>query len=255
MLLASAASHTMRLVSCWKRRVIKRLLRRLPIAAVLVLGSPMRGASALEGYPETWCREGMFGGPHMREPDLRSGLVVGKGRAHLLSDEAGCPLHLSRGEDCRQRYSIRSGSFVAVLPSAIPGLACVLNLDNPGQFAGWLPQARVQVCPLDRAPPLAAWGGQWHNGDNKVTLTPGRDGRLSARGHAYWPGRRVYPGHTGALSDTARPAGNRVTFSDKDPTLCVAKLELPGSDLLAANDNGRCGGANVSFGGVYKRAR
>lgn len=86
-------------------------------------------------------------------------------------------------------------------------------------------------------------------------LTPGRDGRLSAHGQVYWPGRGVPPGHTGALSGTARPEGNRVTFSDENPTLCIVKLELLGPDLLAANDNGRCGGANVSFGGVYERAR
>lgn len=197
----------------------------------------------------------MFGGPHTREPDLRAGRVVGKGQAYLLSDDDGCPLHPLRGQNCRQRYSISSGSPVAVLPSAVPDLACVLSLDNPGQFAGWLPQARVRMSSSDRAPPLAAWGGKWHNGGNEITLTPGRDGRLSAHGHAYWPGRGVPPGHTGALLDTARPEGNRVIFADKDPTHCVAKLELLGSDLLAANDNGRCGGANVSFGGVYKRAR
>lgn len=233
----------------------KRLLRRLGIAAVLALAGHMRVALALEGYPEAWCREGMFGGPHTREPDLRPGRIVGKGRAYLLSDDDGCPLHPSRGQNCRQKYSISSGSPVAVLPSAMPSLACVLNLGSPGQSAGWLPQARVQVSSLDRTPPLASWRGRWRKFDDMIVLTPGRDGRLSAHGWAYWPGHGILPGHTGALSGTARPEGNRVTFSDKNPTLCVAKLELLGPDLLVANDNGRCGGANVSFGGVYKRAR
>lgn len=193
----------------------KRLLRRLGIAAALALAGDMRVALALEGYPESWCREGMFGGPHATQPDLRPGRIVGKGRAHLLSDDDGCPFHPSRGQNCRQKYSISSSSPVAVLPSAMPGLACVLNLGNPGQLAGWLPQARVQMSTLDRAPPLAAWKGRWQNGDDTIVLTLGRGGKLSAHGHAYWPGRGVPPGHTGALSGAARPEGNRVTFATK----------------------------------------
>lgn len=51
--LASAVSHATRLVSCWKRRVNKRLPQRLAIAAVLVLAGHIRVALALEGYPET----------------------------------------------------------------------------------------------------------------------------------------------------------------------------------------------------------
>lgn len=137
----------------------------------------------------------------------------------------------------------------------MPGLACVLDPGHLGQPAGWLPQARVQMPLPGRVPPLAAWTGKWRKGDDTAVLTAGRDGRLSVHGRGYWPGRGIFPMNTGELLGTARPEGNRVTFSDEDPTLCVAKLELLGPGLLAANDNGRCGGANVSFGGVYRRIR
>lgn len=232
----------------------KRLMRHL-IVAVLALAGQGRVALALDGDPESWCRWGMFGGPYTKEPDLLPGQIVGKGRAYLLSDIDGCPLHPSRGQSCRKRYFIRPGSPVAILPSAMPGLACVLGPSNPGQPAGWLPQARVRTPPLDRAPPLAAWTGTWRSGDDTVVLTAARDGRLSVHGRAYWPGHGIPPQHTGKLSGTAQPEGNRITFADEDPTICVAKLELLGPALLAANDNGRCGGANVSFGGVYTHVR
>ena len=37
------------------------------------------------------------------------------------------------------------------------------------------------------------------------------------------------------------------------PDICAAKLELYDRYLLV-EDNGRCGGVNVSFGGLYVRA-
>lgn len=233
----------------------KRLVRHVGFLVVLALAGHVRVALALEGYPESWCRGGMFSRPLGREPNLSPGRVVGNGPAYLLSDDDGCPLRPSRGQSCRTRDSIRPGFPVAILPNAMPGLACVLDLGHPGQPYGWLPQARVQMSSLDLAPPLAAWRGKWRKFDDTIVLTTGRDGRLSVQGRAYWPGRSISPRHTGELSDTARPEGNRVTFSGEDPTLCTAKLELLGPNLLAANENGQCGGANVSFGGVYTRIR
>ena len=45
------------------------------------------------------------------------------------------------------------------------------------------------------------------------------------------------------------------TYPARGYNLTKVKLELFGGNLLAANNNDRCGGANVSFGNVYKRAR
>jgi hypothetical protein len=237
----------------------RKLARQLGLAvAVLALAGHVRGALALEGYPESACREGLFGGPDAREPNLLLGRVVGKGTARLLSDMDGCPLHPARGKDCHNRRQIISpGILVAVLPSAMPGLTCVLDPGNPDLPTGWLPQVRVQMLPLDRTPPLAAWVGQWReSGDNTIVLTADRDGKLSVNGRAYWPGRGIPPEHTGEISGVAQPEGNRVTFGlDQDPPLCVAWLELLGPDMLAVNDTWQCGGANVTFGGVYTRAR
>ena len=235
-----------------------RLIRCWILAVALALAGPMQAASALEGYPDNWCRSSMFGGPYTREPGLYLGRVIGNGRAHLLSDTDGCPLN---SMSCRKDVFINDAfvspaTFVAVLPSMLSGFTCVLDAGDLGSNTGWLPKARVQMLPVDRNPPLTAWTGVWRSlGDNMIVLTVGRDGRLSVDGEAYWPSRDIPPSHSGGLSGAALPDGNRVTFEhDDDRPSCIVKLELLSPDLLAANDNGRCGGYNVSFGGVYKHA-
>ena len=204
----------------------------------------------------------MFGGPWKDEPDLRLGRVTAGKPAVLLNDMDGCPVS---GRNCGKSaiYGppalLRPGAVIVVLPSALPGFACVLNAAHRDNN-GWLPQARVDDVPVDPDPPLAAWAGTWRRslGDDFIVLKAGRDGRLSAYGEAYWPSRDIPPASSGELSGAARPAGNRVAFASgkyKGQPICVAKLELLGHGLLAVNDNGGCGGHNVSFGGIYKRAR
>jgi hypothetical protein len=70
--------------------------------------------------------------------------------------------------------------------------------------------------------------------------------------------------HTGELEGAVRPRG-RVLAIGYDPDrsgfppaedaaseACAAKLELVGR-YLVVEDNGRCGGVNVSFNGLYVR--
>ncbi len=239
----------------------KRWVRRVIYAAALALAGPVQAVAALEGNPVTFCRGGMFGGPCSEAPDVRLGRVTAGKPAVLLNDMDGCPVS---GRNCGKSaiYGppalLRPGAVVVVLPSALPGFACVLNAAHRDNN-GWLPQARVDGVPVDPDPPLAAWAGTWRRslGDDFFVLKAGRDASLSVYGEAFWPGRNVFPYHSGDLFSAARPEGDRVTFAegeDKGQPICVAKLELLGHGLLAVNDNGRCGGYNVSFGGIYKRA-
>ena len=230
-------------------------MRHLFFAAASVFLSHSPAALALEGWPDSDCRQGMFGGPYKRAPDLRLGRIVGDTRAFFLSDMDGCPVSPAQGRDCHDREFINLGSAVAVLPSNVPGFVCVLYPASPDQPAGWLPQARVRVSSPDRAPPLKLWIGKWRNGDDTIVMKANRNGDLSIRGHAYWPGRNIAPMNTGDISFSARPEGNRVTFSDSDSAICITKLELLSPNILAANDNGQCGGGNVSFGQVYTRSQ
>lgn len=212
-------------------------------------------ALALEGYPTNWCRGGMFGGSRGNEPNLHLGRIVGRHRAYLLSDAEGCPFDVSK---CRKRTFAMPGAHVVVQPGTLPGFACVFYTDGRYEATGWLPQEEVEVLPDERDPPLSRWEGIWRQGDNTIVLKPNRDGTVSAQGKAYWPGRSIPPAHSGQFTATARPNANRLAFIEGDaPYVCRVDLQLLNSGLLAATDNGGgvCGGANVSFGGVYVRSR
>ena len=93
---------------------------------------------------------------------------------------------------------------------------------------------------------------------------------LTVSGSATWGGsdpQRVKRGavNTGELEGTFRPRNDVLAIGydpdrsrfpppeDAAPDICAAKLELYDRYLLV-EDNGRCGGVNVSFGGLYVRA-
>jgi hypothetical protein len=71
--------------------------------------------------------------------------------------------------------------------------------------------------------------------------------------------------HTGELEGAFRPRSRVLAISydpdrsgfppaeDAASEVCAAKLELVGR-YLVVEDNGRCGGVNVSFNGLYVRA-
>jgi hypothetical protein len=107
---------------------------------------------------------------------------------------------------------------------------------------------------------LAAWVGEWRNGDNRIVLHA--DGsRLTAEGDAFWPAANApYKGRAGGqnvgdMSGATMPERNIVVFAGDDPHQCHVTLTLLPPFLLAADDKNR-GRTNVSFTGVYlKRQR
>ncbi|MNI57350.1 hypothetical protein D3C73_1124050 [compost metagenome] len=83
-----------------------------------------------------------------------------------------------------------------------------------------------------------------------------RDGQLHVEGDAYWPSANPTPAqrpggpNIGAVSAQAVPRGAQVDFVEDT---CTVHAQLLG-DVLIAADNSECGGMNVRFNGVYRRA-
>ncbi len=78
---------------------------------------------------------------------------------------------------------------------------------------------------------------------------------LRVKGRAYWPARNLPPFHSGEVTGSARPERNLLVLENKDAPAefrCQVRLSLVGP-LLVVSDNRKCGGANVSFDGVYVR--
>ena len=220
------------------------LLRSLFLLATL---SPL-AALASDLTDGGSCRNGAF-------PSEQSGFalakVVGTPRLYLLGDMDGCP---AKGEPaCRQRSYVVSGDTV-VTGRDLGGYRCAFFPNKVGGSAGWVDRSKLQALPVP-APTLQAWSGDWKDSDNGLQIRV-RDGQLHVQGDAYWPSANPTlaerPGgpNIGAVSAQAVPRGARVDFVEDT---CTVHAQLLG-DVLIVADNSECGGMNVRFNGVYRRA-
>lgn len=118
-----------------------------------------------------------------------------------------------------------------------------------GAAQGWVRSSDTKPVQFDPNPSLTAWVGPWTQDESRIEIQIA-DGKLDVNGEAYWHGRADNV-HTGEFSAESAPAGNKLHVEDGS---CNIELALIGKYLLA-NDNNMCGGANVRFWGVWKRAR
>lgn len=118
--------------------------------------------------------------------------------------------------------------------------------------------------------PLIAWIGSWTLGvEQTIDISMGDDGELVIDGYATYGARdpaRVAEGSVqvaaffarvtldevadGNLIRLAFDGGEAVPFAEAESGMCMVELKLQGPRLIA-RDNGRCGGASVSFTGLY----
>ena len=215
------------------------------VQAALVLTS-LHPALAWAG--DLSCRNGMFSA---QDTSYALAKVTGAPRTYLRTDIAPCP---DDGAACRGRVYVVPGDVV--LTSITHGPFVCAYYPGKGGSAGFVRLDEVQVQPTP-IPALSAWVGTWKDGDDSIVLHA-RGNQLIASGNAYWPSAtpslKDAPGgpHIGEMSGQAIPKDGTVVFAGNDPDDCRVKLTLLPPYLLAA-DNLNCGGANVSFIGVYRK--
>ena len=178
-----------------------------------------------------------------------------------------CP---SADEACKDRSFLVAGDLVMIQKA--PGDWVCAEYTSPKDFttAGFLPAAAlVPAEPMGTR--LEAWLGRWRTGQHQeIEIVRGaKPGELSASGEATWgeddPARVKNGGvHFGEFSASATPHGpilelasgmdGSKPFDSNEEYLCKLRLQLYGKRLLA-EDNGNCGGMNVSFYGTYTRGR
>jgi hypothetical protein len=128
---------------------------------------------------------------------------------------------------------------------------CGYLVGRKGSGQGWVQSRDIRLVDSDTNPPPTAWAGIWVQGENRIRIqTSNASGKLDVEGEAYWHGFGDNV-HTGDFSGAASPAGNHLHVEDDS---CKIDLALIGKYILA-NDNNSCGGANVRFWGVWKRAK
>jgi len=190
-------------------------------------------------------------------------------------------LHFIAGRDKRRPACPSLGSACKLKAFLVPGDEVLVNVTEQGPYVcatfktqngiltrGLLPRAALQVASPEQAP-AQQWEGKWRRDSEAEILIKSHGDEVEISGTATWGGRdpqRVKRGaiNTGELTGSGKPRGqvlaigydpDRSVFPPSEheaPDICAAQLELHGRYLMV-EDNGRCGGLNVSFSGLYVR--
>jgi len=224
-------------------------LSALPFLCVLLLTAAPPGVSAQDsgGNPANWCRNGGFASEakEFKVARVRGGRGT---RAYFHGEDEGCP-----GPDakCRQKAYVIPGDAL-VVSRAFGGYVCAWFQPARGyETVGWLRADQLELSETDASPPAARWLGEWELHSNGLTIRRGtKAGELRVEGSAVWHGIGDNV-HVGEVNASAAPDGNTLTLEDD---ICKLTLRLVG-DFLVADDNGDCGGVNVTFDGVYRKKK
>jgi hypothetical protein len=176
----------------------------------------------------------------------------------------GCP---AATEACRKRSYLVAGDLV--LAGRTHGTFTCVSYQTPKPHnkphrrpiwtTGWLPSAVLKPVAPMAAPRPADWLGTWDQPHATIEIKPGGlGGRLRIEGVAVYPTAQDV--HNGTIDAQVMPAGDSITFLDdgwfpfetKCDTGCRVRMRRVGP-WLVVEDNGDCGGAGVTFTGLYHR--
>lgn len=212
----------------------------------LLLAAP--ASAQLKGNPENWCRNGHF---PRESTDYKLARIKGAAgeKAYFHDDsKERCPADAS----CRLKTYVVPNDEV-IVSRTFGAFACSWFQPRKGfGTTGWIASDRLVWVEAKRQPEERAWLGAWRAYDNSIRIAKAKaGGTLSITGEAIWgSGSQA---HTGDLDYTGKPSGDRMNFGDgTDERDCQVKMQLVGR-FLVVGDNLKCGGANVSFSGVYQK--
>lgn len=219
----------------------------ITLAVVLAFAASILGQ--VEGNPENYCRNGLFAaekGP-FRIAEVQSG-TNRNNKAYIYSDVGNCPT----GNNCRSRWSVVSGAEVLV-SRVWRGFACTMvEGKSRSQLVGWIEASRLKFRTEDVS--AGSWVGNWTYYDNSIEIKAGtKTGEFVVKGTAIWKGLGDNV-HVGELDGMANVSDTELLYGSEDPPEdCRVRFRTAG-DYLIVSDNMNCGGANVTFTGVYRRS-
>ena len=202
------------------------------------------------------CRNGFF--PDKQDALQLAMVNIAKGeKLYFYNDDEGCP----QSPKCKNKAYLVAGDNV-IVNAITDGWACAWFQGKKHETVGWVSAEKLQIKPVDGA---EKWDGQWTYYDNTLQFHT-KDNKTEVAGEAFWTAENasaekvVMPDgsikaervvHTGSLGGELKINGYHATVSEgEDSFSCHADFTLLGN-YLVVNDNNNCGGANVSFSGVY----
>ena len=216
------------------------------LAWSLLLTSPT--SAQMKGNPDYLCRNGYF----PRESNqYRLAKIKGAAGERVYfhgDDNESCP----DDQSCRLKTYVTRDDEV-IVSRTFGKFACTWFQPRKGiETVGWIETDRLAWQRIIRPPAERDWLGEWRAYDNVIRVSKSKEaGMLAIKGEATWgSGSRT---HTGGLDYDAKPSADKMNFGDGTDELdCQVTMQFVGK-LLVVGDNLHCGGANVSFSGVYQR--
>jgi hypothetical protein len=227
---------------------IRVWLKQILLASMLLLlclSTTVRPQKADE-YPANWCRNGLFPSD---EAEFGLAKVGGNwtARIHFFKDDDDCPDYTVK---CETKKYLITGDQVLVSRKYGKWVCAWYQPQKGSETVGWLPADKLSMSEPPAQPALANWIGLWKY--DRQTLDIRRDGKtgfLKVKGYAIWEGLGANV-RVGGVEAVAQPQGKELVLVEEE---CQVSLKLVG-DYLVASDNSGCGGVNVRFNGVYRKA-
>ena len=165
----------------------------------------------------------------------------------------GCP---DDNESCKLSTFLVPGDRVVISRNEA-GFGCASFVNGRGrETTGWLP-----LVAMDQINPKPDWVASWKRDTSaEIDIAEGDDGKLSLTGNAtVGSGASVHVGEISAeingnkiRASFATNGEQQIAFKDAAEGDCAVSLVQLGP-YLVVKDNFNCGGANVSFTGIYIR--
>lgn len=215
------------------------------ILLIIIFCFPIFSFAQLDGNPENWCRNGLF--PRDSKEYSIGNIKAKKGeRVYFYDDDKNCP----NDKKCQRKSYLVKGN--EVLTSRTYGkYMCVWYQSKKGsEIVGWLPKDKLEFTPMVYG--IESYIGKWKFYDNDIEIQKTSDSKIfDVKGNAFWKGVGDNI-HIGELDGKAEWNGDVLLYGkdDKDEYDCKVKLDLVWK-YLVVSDNMNCGGANVTFSGVY----
>lgn len=201
----------------------------------------------MEGNPENWCRNGLF----PRDGKSYSiAKIKGKNveKIYFYSDDDDCP----DGKNCRQKSYLIPKDEV-IVSREYKNFACVWFQPKKGsETVGWIPVEKLEYLNLLQSRDSII--GEWYFYDNSIEIAKtDKPQTYKVTGNAFWKGYGDNI-HIGELDSEGIFDGQTLKLGEDDDSeyACKVSITSVGNYLIVA-DNMNCGGANVTFSGVYRR--
>jgi hypothetical protein len=228
----------------------------LLLAAVLTAGP----ASAYDAYDQHNCN----GVDWDDKRALVVSKVIAKPRVHFIKSPydddfkaESCPADT---EACRKTAYLVTGDMV-LTGKTRDAFTCVvyqsLRAKKQVWTRGWLPSTALEPVKPRPAPKTSDWLGTWSHPGGDIVIKQTAGGKLSVEGEMVVP--TAQDAHTGEIAAKVTPGKDTIAFVDdgsmpfgQEGGGCRVRMQRVGPWLMV-EDNEGCGGATVTFTGLYRR--